>query len=183
MVFVEIISQQCVNLITVYLCSLPVSWTCSICFGLALDCIHTMWTITHQNTPTRRDRQVKIDTAIDFLCVAVPLCIMWFGYQMPISISEMLFITLLPTFFMLAKLDDILEEVVHHRSAQQVLREQSKRSFNMKRRRESVFGQVASVEMAKAQEDNVPRQVRVAVASLKCLFGLFFLVVAVVRYF
>ena len=83
-------------------------WTASICLGLAVDCIHTVWTMTHKNIPTRRNRQVKIDTIVDFLCVAVPLCVMRFVYQVPISIAEMLSITLAPTFSMLGKLDDIL---------------------------------------------------------------------------
>ena len=82
--------QQCINLVTVYLCSLPVPVTASMCFLLAVDCIHTAWTMTHKNTPARRDRQVKIDAAVDFLCVAIPLCVMWFGYNVPISIPEML---------------------------------------------------------------------------------------------
>ena len=57
------------------------------------------WTMTHKNTPERRNRQVTIDTTVDFLCVAIPLCVMWFGYQVPISIQEMMAITLMPTFF------------------------------------------------------------------------------------
>ena len=112
-------AQQCINLVTVYLCSLPVPVTASMCFLLAVGCIHTACTMTHKNTPARRDRQIKIDAAVDFLCVAIPLCVMWFGYNVPISIPEMLSITLLPNFFMLAKLDDILEEGIHHRAAQQ----------------------------------------------------------------
>ncbi len=172
-------AQQCINLVTVYLCSLPVGWTASICLGLAVDCIHTAWTMTHKNTPARRDRQVKIDTTVDFLCVAIPLCVMWFGYQVPISITEMLAISLMPTFSMLGKLDDILEEGIHHRAAQQVLKEQGRRSLTQKRRRESLFQQVAHLEMAKEQEDKVPRPVRFVAAGCKGLFGFFFLVVAI----
>eukprot|EP00942_MAST-04A_sp_MAST-4A-sp1_P001331 g1331.t1 len=150
-----------------------------MCLGLAVECFHTAWAMTHKNTPTRRDRQVKIDATVDFLCVAVPLCVMWFVYQVPISIPEMLVITLMPAFSMLGKLDDILEEGIHLRAAQQVLKEQSRRSFMQKRRRESLFQQVAHLEMAKKQEDKVPRPVRIVAAACKALFGLFFLVVAI----
>jgi Ca2+/Na+ antiporter len=142
-------ANQCLNLTTVYLCSLPVPFTASMCLLLALDCFHTGWTITHKNTPARRDRQIKVDAMVDFLCVVLPLTLIYFGYQIPISISEMLQIMLLPTFFMLAKLDDIFEEGIHHRSAHQVLKEQAKQSFKIKRRRESLFQQVAHLEMAK----------------------------------
>eukprot|EP00944_MAST-04C_sp_MAST-4C-sp1_P007259 g7259.t1 len=104
---------------------------------------------------------------------------MWFVYQVPISIPEMLSITLLPTFSMLGKLDDILEEGIHHRAAQQVLKEQVRRASKQKRRRKSLFQQVAHLEIAKEQEEKVPRPVRWLAAGCKGLFGLFFLVVAI----
>jgi hypothetical protein len=59
-------ANQCLNLTTVYLCSLPVPFTASMCLLLALDCFHTGWTITHKNTPARRDRQIKVDAMVDF---------------------------------------------------------------------------------------------------------------------
>ena len=54
-------------------------------------------------------------------------------------------------FFLRSRLDDILEEGIHHRAAQQVLREQLKWSLKQKRRKESLFHQVR-LEMAKEQE-------------------------------
>ena len=48
------------------------------------------------------------------------------------------------------------------------------RSFKQKRRKESLFHQVAHLEMAKEQEDKVPRPVRLVAAGCKGLFGLFF---------
>ena len=71
------------------------------------------------------------------------------------------------------------EEVIHYRAARKVLREQSRRSFKQKRRRESLFQQVAHLEMAKEQEDKVPRPVRLVAAACKGLFGFFFLAVAI----
>ena len=118
---------------------------------------------------------------IDFLCMAIPSSVGFFVYDVPIPISEMLSISLMPAVLMLGKLDDILEQVVYHRSAQQVLKKQKRISFMKKRRRESIFENVSSVEMAKTQEDSVPRQVRFFVAGSKGLFGLFFLVVAMVH--
>eukprot|EP00943_MAST-04B_sp_MAST-4B-sp1_P010008 g10008.t1 len=158
-------AQQCINLITVYLCSLPVPVTASMCFLLAVECFLTAWTMVQKNTPTRRDRQVKIDITVDFLCVAIPLSVMWFVYNVPISIPEMLAITLMPTISKLAKLDDILEEGIHHRAAWKVLKEQGRRASKQKRRRESLFQQVAHLEIAKEQEDKVPRPVRLVAAA------------------
>ena len=172
-------TQQCINLITVYLCSLPVEWTSFICLGLALEGFHTGWTMIVKNTPIRRNRQIRIDTMFDFLAVTIPLCIMWFRYQVPVSISEMLAITMFPTFSMLAKLDDIFEEGVHHRSAQQVLREQARVSLIQKRHRKSLFTQVEHLMIAQKQGESMPRIVKLAIATCKGLFGVFFLVVAI----
>ena len=74
----------------------------------------------------------------------------------------------------MAKLDDILEQTVHRRSANCVLKEQTRMSFNEKRRRESLFQQIAYLQMVKLQEDNVPRPVRVIASICKGLFALFF---------
>ena len=117
-------AQQCINLVTVYLCSLPVACYFFYVFFVAVECIHTAWTMTHKNTPARRDRQVKIDTAVDFLCVAIPSLrnVVWIS-SANIHTRDVIYHAD-AHFFMLGKLDDILEEVIHHRAAQQVLKEQ-----------------------------------------------------------
>ena len=172
-------AQQCANLVTVYLCSLPVEWTVCIAFGLSAYSAHTAMTVLGKNTPARRDRQVKLDVIADFLCVAIPLCVLWFAYNIPLSISEMLSITMLPTFSILLKLDDILEEVIKSRSATHLLREQSFQSFSMKRKRTSMFREVQSVKMAQEQESKIPRRARLVLAGSACAFSVFFFVVAV----
>eukprot|EP00944_MAST-04C_sp_MAST-4C-sp1_P013793 g13793.t1 len=173
--------QQCNNLLTIYLCSLPVEWSIFMCCGLAVESFHTAWTMTHDNTPVRRDRQVKIDAGTDFACVVIPLIVPYVGYQLQISISDMLFITLVPSLSMLSKLDDLLEEGLRQRVAESVLKEQSRLSTYMKRHRKSLFHSLAHVSMAKKQEDAVPQAVRVFAAMCKALFGLFFLMTAIIH--
>ena len=170
--------QQCINLGTVYLCSLPVQATSSICLLLALECFFTGWTTTQTNTPAKRNRQLKIDIIVDFLCVTLPLSTVWFVYRIPISIVEMIQITLAPTMFTLAKMDDLLEENIRQHCAAEVSRTQAKLSMKWKRRRESLFQQPAYIEMAKRQESILPSYFQTIVGGLKVLFGLFFTVVA-----
>ena len=164
--------QQCINLGTVYLCSLPVQATSSICLLLALECFFTGWTTTQTNTPAKRNRQLKIDIIVDFLCVALPLSTVWFVYRIPISIVEMIQITLAPTMFTLAKMDDLLEENIRQHCAAEVSRTQAKLSMKWKRRRESLFQQSTYFEMAKRQESILPSYFPI-VGGLKVLFGLF----------
>eukprot|EP00945_MAST-04E_sp_MAST-4E-sp1_P001813 g1813.t1 len=172
-------AQQAVNLVALYLCSLPVEWTVWMSFGLSVYCAYTVFTILGKNTPARRDRQVKLDVVVDFFCVAVPLCALFFAYDIQLSISEMLSITIMPTFSILLKLDDILEEVIKHRSARCVVREQSKVTSNMNRNRASLFQDVQSIEMAQVQDRKVPRRAQLTLAGSACAFGVFFFVVAV----
>ena len=174
-------AYQSYNLVTIYLCSIPVAWTSFMCLGLAAGCFFAGWTMTRKNTPERRDKQIQIDAVIDFFCVTTPLSVLWFVYEVPISVLDIIFITFLPSLFLLVKLNDLLDEGIHYRSAQQVLREQKNLSFKVKRRRESMFQQVAHLNMAELQEEKVPRPMRWLAAGCEALFGTFFLVVAVVH--
>eukprot|EP00943_MAST-04B_sp_MAST-4B-sp1_P009082 g9082.t1 len=172
-------AQQCINVVTIYSCSLPVAWTTSGCFGLGIECIHGTFYMISQNTPSRRIRQVKVDAAVDFVCTAIPLCALWFVYEVSISIFETTAITLLPTFTMLGKLQDILQEGVRQRSFVLIAKEERKFSFKAKRRRESLFEEANHLELARKQQETVPRRVRLLAGLCKGLFGAFFLVVAI----
>ena len=136
--FIESINQI-INLTTVYLCTLPVEVTISMCILLSTDAFYRAYQLRQPNTIARRDRQVKIDICIDFLCVAVPLCVLWFVYRIPISIPEMIQITVWPTLCLFSKLRSILREIIRVRTDNAILREQTKLSFKRNRNRRSVF--------------------------------------------
>ena len=171
--------QQCGNLINVYLCTLPVLLTSSISFALALECFHTAYTMTHENKPARRNLKIKMDTLTDFLCILIPLSTLWFVYQVPISMPEMLSITFIPVLSMLSKVDDILKEVVFHRSAMQVHREQAKQFKKKKRKGLELFMPAASLALAKKQQEKVPKSFRYFAAIVKGFLGIFFLLVSI----
>ena len=80
------------NVLVVYTCSLPVGFSSIICIILSIDCFHTVMFMIRDNDAARRDRQIIIDTIIDFFCVAVPILIMRFGYNVPIPIDEMCYL-------------------------------------------------------------------------------------------
>ena len=58
--FIESIIQI-VNLATVYLCTLPVEATTSMCILLSTDAFYRAYQLRQPNTIARRDHQVKID--------------------------------------------------------------------------------------------------------------------------
>ena len=98
----------------------------SVCvFCYAIDAFYRAYQLRQPNTIARRDRQVKIDICIDFLCVAVPICVLWFAYHIPISIPEMIQITVWPTLCLFSKLRSILREIIRVRTDNAILLEQT----------------------------------------------------------
>ena len=77
--------NQIVNMTSIYLCTLPVHVTSTLCVVLCLDALYRAYQLRQPNTVARRDRQVKMDMTIDFICVAFPLGTLWFRYNIPIS--------------------------------------------------------------------------------------------------
>ena len=177
--FLESVNQL-VNLNTVYLCTLPVEMTTSICFLLAFDSVYRAYQMNQPYSVERRNRQIKIDIAVDFLCVAVPLLVLWFVYSIPISISEMLQITLLPSFFIISKLRSILREIIRVRVDYDFVRKGSmiftKEAENQKRITRT---NSQSARLSKKQEMQMPRRVTTAFSIYSLVYGLFLLSVAV----
>ena len=130
--------QQCFNLVSTYLCLLPIEITIPMCFLLAIDCTHCGWYMLQPNTPSTRYKRLGLDIVIDFLCVALPLSITYFVYGIPMSVPELISVTLSPSMFMLAKLDDLYEETIRHRAATYVLQQQTHISFKQRRNRKSI---------------------------------------------
>ena len=72
-------AMQMYNLVVLYTCTLPVPVVCTLCAGLAIDNIFCAYGAVKPNTPTRRNRQVRVDLAVDIACSALPLLFLWFA--------------------------------------------------------------------------------------------------------
>jgi hypothetical protein len=173
--------NQINNLFTVYTCSLPVAITSILCIVLSIDCFHTVSFMVRKNDPNRRDRQIIIDTLVDCLCIALPLMIMWFGYRVPISIEEMMQVSIYPAFTILMKLDTILEEIIRSRTAMATLTAQEQAATRASRRRKSLFRGLSHYEIGEQQQLFVPYYVHLGAGICKFAFGILFLIVAIVQ--
>ncbi len=173
--------NQIINLFTVYLCSLPVGVTIGICIALGLDSWSRGYGVLQQNTPVRRDRQIKIDIVVDFLCVALPILIMWFGYNVPISVVDMMQIALFPAFCLWTKLRSIFREIIRVKCVQAVLKEEDRIAKSFKRRRKSLYSVDETISMAKKQQSIIPHKVRVGFVVYNVLYGLFLCCIAIVH--
>ena len=176
--FIESIIQV-LNFSTVYLCTLPVGITTSMCILLSTDALYRAYQLRQPNTVARRDRQVKIDICIDFLCVALPLCVFWFGYQMPISIPEMIQITVWPAICLFSKLRSILREIIRVRTDNAIFFEQLRVSKVEGRNRKSIFRESNSVKISKQQQERMSKIVSTGFSVYSIVYGLFLLAVAI----
>eukprot|EP00944_MAST-04C_sp_MAST-4C-sp1_P002573 g2573.t1 len=176
--FIESINQI-VNLVTVYLCALPVEATTSMSILFSTDAFYRAYQLRQPNTISRRDHQVKIDICIDFLCVAVPLCLLWFAYDIDISIPEMIQITVWPAICLFSKLRSILREIIRARTGKAIILGQTKISKVEGRDRKSIFREPNSVNISKQQQERMPKIVSTAFSVYNIVYGLFFLAVAI----
>ena len=130
---------QIYNLFEVYLCSMPVEFSAALCMFLALDCFHSAQFMMQTTTVEARDRQYKIDAFVDFCTTAAPICIIFFGYNVPIVIEEMLSITIFPALMLMLKLSTMFEEIIRSRSATVVSEMQIRYAFQHKDEGEAYF--------------------------------------------
>ena len=174
--------MQIVNFFTVYLCFLPVAVSAIFGIALGMDSFARGFGIMQENTPIRRDRQIKVDIFMDFSTVAVPLLVIWFVYSLPISISDMVQITLIPVICLWMKLRSIFREIIRVKCVQKVTEAQNIIAGAMRRRRGSIYKLDETIAMAKQQQKSIPYKIRLGLVVYNVLYGIFLLVVVVVHF-
>ena len=128
-----------------------------------------------ENTPIRRDRQIKVDIFMDFSTVTVPLLI-WFAYKLPISISDMVQITLIPGI----SSDEAAPFRNYLQNAQKVTEAQNIIAGHLNRKRNSIYAD-ETIAMAKRQQESIPYKIRLGLVVYNILYGIFLLVVVVIN--
>jgi len=171
--------NQTINAFTVYTCSLPLEITSVMFIALSIDCFHTVSFMAGKNSSNRRDRQIKVDASVDFLFAVLPMFFMWFGYNVPISVQDMIQLAVFPAFMMLLKLDSILEEIIRSRTATATFKAQENAAVRNSRHRNSLYRGLSHFEIADQQQAAVPRVVHMIAAGCKFLFGMIFLILAI----
>eukprot|EP00943_MAST-04B_sp_MAST-4B-sp1_P000397 g397.t1 len=173
--------NQLINFFTVYLCSLPVGWSVGFGIALGIDSWLRGYGVLQKNTPIRRDRQIKIDILVDFLCAGLPLSVMWFGYKVPISVADMIQIAFFPAFCLWTKLRSIFREIIRVKSVQAVLKDEDRIAKNLKRHRKSIYSVDETIKIAKKQQNIIPYKVRIGFVVYNVLYGLFLCSTAIIH--
>ena len=170
---------QTYNMMVLYMCTLPVGITTFLCLTISLKSFACLWAQYLPHTHSGRDRQLKLTILMNLICVCLPLSYNWIFWEIPLDIYELFLIILWPSISILSDLGDVLESIIRTRSHEHMLKYQEQVSTRISRRRASVFGKDTYSEIAKMQENALPKVLRYGLLTAKGFFGAFFAVVSV----
>ena len=169
--FVESINQIN-NMFTIYTCSLEIFPLIIFCLIFAFDGLSRAWFLSRVHSPSRRFKQIMTDVVLDFLCISFPLCLMYFAYNVPIAISEMMLILIWPSICIFSKTRSMFRETLRINVSSQIRR--TKTVLKM----DDVAINDIVMESIKLQENAFPKMVRRGLAVYNAWYGFCFFVYA-----
>eukprot|EP00943_MAST-04B_sp_MAST-4B-sp1_P000194 g194.t1 len=168
---------QFTNILQVYSCTLPVGWNLvfiSILIVESLIQCNVFYRKVCSETPNininERNVQVILDIGIDLFFLFIPLAILWFGFRVPASISEIIRIIIVPSVSLFLKLPTIMEQVVYNRVNEEITGQQINKSKSLKRRRKSLFGQAVNKQVIELQNRYFSRAAKMAMFILSLIY-------------
>ena len=114
-------TNQCLNLINIYSCNLPVSVTLACTFVLFADSayrckvnyggVQGVWSMKSL------DRELAEDFVLDFLFALMPVVVTWFVFSLPLTPREYFSLLWVPLINMMMKLRTMFRRLVHNNAA------------------------------------------------------------------
>ena len=182
---------QLYNLIDIYACTMRVGWSVMLSIVLILEIGYNMWAIDHMKSKIIRDRQLLVDIVTDTFSIAFPIFYVRMVLNVPIDINQMLQLTVVPTFFLLSKVDDIWSDITSvdaDRVQETVRRTLSPDKNNSAERiscavtREDVLQNKQHTSVIEQQVAHFPWQMRWVIKFVNALFILSFLSLEVMHF-
>jgi hypothetical protein len=128
-------------------------------------------------TASARDTHILVDLLVDVLCMVFPLAFMWFGFQVPMTVQEMLLVVAWPTVITVLKLDDLMEENVRRRTAARLAKTQMNYSFSKGHQRSSLFASTSVEKGLEAQLRSITNKTKWAITLITAAAMLTFLTI------
>ena len=175
--FLEYIESinQINNMFSIYVCALKTLPLLVFCLIFAADGLLRGWFLRQVHSPLRRLQQVVGDMIVDIICIAYPIGYIYFVYDIPISMTEMMAIVLWPSVCMISKMRSIFREIMRINMARSLRKESESMALDYS----VVNDEVA--KSAKLQESSFPRIVRRGLALYNIVCGLFYLFYAAIQ--
>ena len=102
--------QQVINLITIYVCSMPVAISTVMCAVLAVELIINIWATFNIVAQELRNRLILLDILTEIFCIAFPIIYLQFYLKVPTQLQDMILLTVYPMLSLHSKLNDIWED-------------------------------------------------------------------------
>jgi hypothetical protein len=106
--------QQVVNIRTIYSCVFPVGICVSMAVILIIKSLMNVRSILQleQYSQITRDRKLLLELVIDMFFCSFPLAYIWWVLRLPILVSDMLLLTVVPTLSLITTSHDIWEDLL-----------------------------------------------------------------------
>ena len=133
------------NLISIYLCTLPMAWNMIFYLVLILESTYRcklfyklIWGTNIKIGISERNFQIILDIFVDnfFLYVPLALCL---TYRMHISTMELLQIVLMPSFSLLGKLRSIFRQILYDNVVSSIVKKEQEHAKLINRNRKSIY--------------------------------------------
>ena len=177
---------QFTNILQVYSCTLPVGWNLVFILILIAESLNQckvfyrkVYSKTTNINFNERNVQLILNIGMDQFFLFVPLAILWFGFRIPMSISEIVRIIIVPSMSLLSKLPTIIEQVVYNRVNEEIAAQQMNVSKSFKRKRKSLFGQSVNEHVVDLQNRYFPRSAKMVMFFLSIIYTIVLLVVLI----
>ena len=168
--------MQMYNIIVLYTCSLPPEVVLTLCLLLTIDEGYKLYSLWQPVSVSKRDTQLTIDLCVDLLCMILPLTVLFFGFGIPLTISDMLCIVTMPTILTISRLKELMVENTLRRSAMKKQVNQTKRNMiDVRRTRTRTVVEVGIQE----QEKSVGRRMKLIMTVFSTVSVFFFFVTGI----
>ena len=176
------------NWITIYTCTLPIEFVVlfsllliSESFYRATFMYKKIWGDNINISVGERNFQIALDIFLDMFFLIVPLFVLWFGYRMPLEVSEILLIILMPSFSLFGKLRALFQHGLFHNVTEAIAKKQDEASGKLNRRRLSLFRKTIIEKITKMQNKYFPRKMKIAIFSISFIYGLLLSILLIVQ--
>ena len=165
--------QQVYSLTNIYLCLMPVEISIIVCIVLSIELAINIWLTMYLDSQEIRDRLLLLDILTDIFCMTFPLLYTWLSFQIPVSISQMLFIVVYPTLSLYSKMNDIWEDYFKM-DLERIEQPKKQQNSTRSRRRKSILNLSHNRDALETQLKHFPKWLRYVFRVLNIGFVLFF---------
>eukprot|EP00942_MAST-04A_sp_MAST-4A-sp1_P013016 g13016.t1 len=180
---------QFFNLRSVFLCSLPFEITLIVSFVMVLESIlrlyivgKSLWFVKTQVIRVEsRNAQIVADIVSDLFFLIFPLAMIFLRYRILLLPSQTIWIILTPSISLFGKLRFMLVQTFHVNVDNMIISRQTAESFNLGRRRQSLFSADRKSKIASEQTKYFPRCAKLAVFTSTLIYLIVILLTMIIQ--